>query len=137
MLFNEITVLDQIHNYIENSEESIEVEVANSFPINCGRGLLYLEKEAKDSAGPDKKEGSKNPENFMKNEMHDVDPLVYFVMPRYGKNLQSLLGERNLELSNASVFHLGLSLLNCLEVIHNSGLVFNDIKPDNILIGHR
>ena len=73
----------------------------------------------------------------MKNEMHDVDPLVYFVMPRYGKNLQSLLGERNLELSNASVFHLGLSLLNCLEVIHNSGLVFNDIKPDNILIGHR
>ena len=63
--------------------------------------------------------------------------LVYFVMPRYGQNLQKILVERNLEMSKASVFDLGLSLLDRLEIIHNSGFVYNDLKPDNILIGYR
>ena len=31
---------------------------------------------------------------------------------------------------------LGLKLLDILELIHDSGLVYNDLKPDNILIGH-
>ena len=63
-------------------------------------------------------------------------PLVYFFMPRYGQNLQEILEERNDYLSNASIFHLGLNLLNILELIHRSGLVYNDLKPDNILIGY-
>jgi len=46
MLHNEIKALDQIHEYMENNLDDISNEVANSFPINCGRGLLYLEKEA-------------------------------------------------------------------------------------------
>ena len=47
-----------------------------------------------------------------------------------------ILQTRNKYLSNASIFHLGLSLLNILELIHSSGLVYNDLKPDNILIGY-
>ena len=31
---------------------------------------------------------------------------------------------------------MGISLLNILELIHASGQVYNDLKPDNILIGH-
>ena len=31
---------------------------------------------------------------------------------------------------------LGLKLLDILELIHDSGLVYNDLKPDNILIGN-
>jgi len=69
--------------------------------------------------------------------MDNIDPLVYFVMPRYGKNLHSVLMENKFSISNASIFHLGLTLLNILEVTHNSGLVFNDLKPDNILIGYK
>ena len=37
-------------------------------------------------------------------------------------------------MSNASVFHLGLSLVGVIEIIHESGIVYNDLKPDNILI---
>ena len=37
--------------------------------------------------------------------------------------------------SNASIFNLGLQLVNILELIHDSGLVYNDLKPDNILLG--
>ena len=32
---------------------------------------------------------------------------------------------------------LGLKLLDILELIHDSGLVYNDLKPDNILIGNQ
>ena len=45
------------------------------------------------------------------------------------------MAERNYKLSQASVYQLGISLVNSLELIHNSGLVYNDLKPDNILIG--
>ena len=64
------------------------------------------------------------------------DPLVYFLMPRYGYSLESILLKRKFNLSSASIFHLGLSLLNSLELIHNSGLVYNDLKFDNILVGY-
>ena len=77
-----------------------------------------------------------NPKNSLEKEKVTYEPLAYYVMPRYGKNLHSILMERNSQLSNASIYQIGLSLLNILEVIHNSGLVFNDLKPDNILIGH-
>ena len=30
---------------------------------------------------------------------------------------------------------MGLQLVNILELIHDSGLVYNDLKPDNILMG--
>lgn len=71
------------------------------------------------------------------NEIRSTDdPLVYFLMPRYGYNLESILIKRNFNMSSASIFHLGLSLLNTLEIIHNSGLVYNDLKFDNILVGY-
>lgn len=42
----------------------------------------------------------------------------------------------NNHLSNASIFHLGLQILDILELVHKSGYVYNDLKPDNILIGY-
>lgn len=33
--------------------------------------------------------------------------------------------------------HLGLEMLDALEKIHKSGYVYNDIKPENILIGKK
>lgn len=58
------------------------------------------------------------------------------VMPCYGPDLDYLLDQRNYKISNRSIYHLGLQLLDIYEVVHKSGLVFNDLKPDNILIGH-
>ena len=56
-------------------------------------------------------------------------------MPRYGENLLEILIGKDKCLSDASIFYLGLSLLNILEVIHNSGIIYNNMKPENILIG--
>lgn len=60
--------------------------------------------------------------------------MAYYIMPRYGHNLQQILMDRQYCLPNVSIFHVGLAILNVLELIHNSGLVFNDLKPDNILV---
>lgn len=57
-------------------------------------------------------------------------------MPRYGKNLERILEKQNYRLSNASIFHVGLEILNIMELVHQSGFVYNDLKPDNILIGY-
>ena len=34
----------------------------------------------------------------------------------------------------SSVYHLGLQLINILELVHNSGLVHNDVKLDNMML---
>lgn len=58
-------------------------------------------------------------------------------MPRYGKNLKSVLEDHEYELSDASIYNLGIRLLDILEVVHGAGLVFNDLCLENILLGHR
>ena len=77
---------------------------------------------------------SSDDEKFEKSS-DDAVSLVYFIMPRFGQNLQEILNESGNYLSNASIFQIGLSVLNILELVHDSGLVFNDLKPDNILVG--
>lgn len=62
--------------------------------------------------------------------------MAYYVMPRYGKDLDRLLYERDFTLTDASIYTIGLKLLNILEVVHHSGLVYNDLKLDNVLIGY-
>ena len=57
-------------------------------------------------------------------------------MPRFGTSLQDILHKCDKYISNASIFNLGLQILNILELIHNSGIVYNDLKPDNILAGY-
>ena len=65
----------------------------------------------------------------------DEEPFAYIVMPKYGQNLESLLLSNNFDVSENSVISIGLKLMDILEVIHKSGLVYNDLKLDNILIG--
>ena len=64
-----------------------------------------------------------------------MSSLAYFLMPRYGQSLHEILASRGNKLSSMSVYSLGIKLIDILELIHNSGLVYNDLKPDNILIG--
>lgn len=37
-------------------------------------------------------------------------------------------------MSNESVFNLGMVLINILEVVHEGGFVYNDLKLENILL---
>jgi len=57
------------------------------------------------------------------------------IMPRYGNNLENYFASVNRRLSKISVASLGLSILDCLEKVHNAGFVYNDLKLDNIMIG--
>lgn len=57
-------------------------------------------------------------------------------MPRYGDNLQSLLKHNKYDISEASMFQIGLNILNILELVHDSGYVYNDLKFENILLGN-
>lgn len=59
---------------------------------------------------------------------------VFCIMPRYGKNLDTYFEQRKYEVSKESIFNLGMQLLGIMEQIHKSGYIYNDLKPDNILL---
>lgn len=72
--------------------------------------------------------------NLDKANKSQYTPLVYYIMPHKGQSLQKIVNDRDRFLSNASIFHLGLQVLNILELIHESGLIYNDLKLDNIMV---
>ena len=57
-------------------------------------------------------------------------------MPRYGKELDVLICENKQWVTPSSVYYLGVHLLNILEAVHEAGLVYNDLKLDNILLNY-
>ena len=57
-------------------------------------------------------------------------------MTRYGNNLEYCLQKQGYDISKESIYNLGLKLLNIFEHVHNSGYTYNDLKPDNILLGY-
>lgn len=59
----------------------------------------------------------------------------YFVMPRYGTDLENFFNKGG-KLSKASIYYLGLVLLQLLEQIHTSGYIYNDLKADNIMVSY-
>ena len=136
--FNEVHALDQVHKHAESQGKY--KHVADSVPKALLQGLIYVEKELQDqneSCSGNRQLGTSAGANGNKNGSSEDDytPLVYYIMPRYGLNLQEILESRGNYLNNASIFGLGLQLLDILELVHDSGLVYNDLKPDNIMIG--
>ncbi|CAG9788949.1 unnamed protein product [Diatraea saccharalis] len=61
----------------------------------------------------------------------------YLVLERYGKDIWSLFKENGRLFPPATVFQLGLQMLDVLEYIHGRGYVHADIKGANILMGLR
>ena len=60
----------------------------------------------------------------------------YFIMPRYGQQLFDICIDNDSKLSKASIFEIGHKILSILEVIHESGFLYNDLKLHNILIDY-
>ena len=56
-------------------------------------------------------------------------------MNRFGKNLYQFFEQCGNYLSRVSVYSLGINLIDILEKIHNAGFVYNDLKPENIMLG--
>ena len=55
-------------------------------------------------------------------------------MPKYDYTLEKLLDKvediRKLDF----IFDVSRQLINCLQVVHKAGYVYNDLKPDNVMI---
>ena len=58
----------------------------------------------------------------------------YYIMPRLGVDLDRYFTDVESNFSKKTVLHLGISLLKSLEIIHDAGYIYNDLKLDNILV---
>lgn len=67
----------------------------------------------------------------------EVVKQYYLIMDRMGDSLRSIHDHSNGHFCFKTTAQIGIQLVNILEKIHEAGYVFNDLKPDNILIGNR
>ena len=56
-------------------------------------------------------------------------------MNAYGKDLESFCMPTQL-LSNKTIYQLGIKLIDILQEVHHSGIIYNNLKLENILIGN-
>ena len=63
--------------------------------------------------------------------------LYYYIMPKYGYSLEQIFNKHSKQISKKDVCHIGISLLKSLEIIHNSGFIYGDLKLDNIMLGNQ
>ena len=57
-------------------------------------------------------------------------------MERFGKSLEKVLFERKFRMSRLNVYHFGQMVLTILESVHQAGIVYNDLKFDNLLLNY-
>ena len=57
------------------------------------------------------------------------------VMDLLGKNLQELLTLNGQPFDLETVLNIGIQLVQIIKDVHSQGLLYRDIKPENLLIG--
>ena len=60
----------------------------------------------------------------------------FLVMDRFGNDLQKIFQTGKKLFTSKVSFNLALKILDVLEYIHSKGYVHNDIKAQNLLLGH-
>ena len=128
MLGREIKALEKIQ---QNKKMDMFYDPYDYIPPIIDKGLFLLSKT------PDKQYSS-GTNNFSDsfNEFEDQKEIYsYYVMPKYGKNLEHLFEKFNQQFSSKTIILLGISILEILEKVHSAGYTYNDLKLDNILIG--
>ena len=59
----------------------------------------------------------------------------YYIMPYLGsKTLEDVLVEHQDKLNTRSIIRLAIKIIELLRHVHKAGYIYNDLKPDNIMI---
>ena len=58
----------------------------------------------------------------------------YYVMPRYGKDIEQYFKKSGKKLPVKAVVDLGIKVLEILEMVHNAQYLYGDLKLDNLLL---
>ena len=61
--------------------------------------------------------------------------MSYYILQKYGNNLDNIFTQFNMQFSMKTICQIGIRLINIIQVIHEAGYVYNDMKLDNVLIG--
>ena len=77
---------------------------------------------------------SKVSKNDLKVKKESTTIYMYVVMPRLGMNLHDFFTQKKASFTEESIYSLGIQLVNILEKVHQAGLIFNDLKLDNLLL---
>ena len=57
-------------------------------------------------------------------------------MDKFGDSLRHVYEKFDCHFSNKTIIQIGIQIVGILEKIHKNGYIFNDLKPDNILVGN-
>jgi serine/threonine protein kinase len=60
----------------------------------------------------------------------------FLVMQLLGRSLKNRVDECNGKFSANTTIQVAVKLLNCIQHVHNKGMIHRDIKPDNFMFGH-
>lgn len=64
-----------------------------------------------------------------------IDELQQFmIMPRLGQNLEQYFESLQYRLPEISIYSLAIKMITLLECVHKIGLVYNDLKLDNLMV---
>ena len=61
--------------------------------------------------------------------------MAWSVMPRYLMDLENYFKIMTNLISEKSICAIGIAMLNLLEGVHKAGYVFNNLKPERIMLG--
>lgn len=113
-----------------------EIFKESSIPSIVSKGLFV--QAVKDQ----KSDNSLNEQNDISVNSSSLDLLQndkkicsYYVMRKYGRNLETIFEGQNFCMSTKTILQIGIVLLGIIEKIHAADYTYNDLKLDNIMVG--
>ncbi len=134
----EVTTMRRVHKYAMKTQDTWhQKECPVPSVVDCGYLFQESPKHKSAQSGPfsisalKKAHGDELSIEDLK-LIGKVNP--YIIMPRYGSNLADFFVDQGYYLSPASVLDLGCRVVEQLRAVHRAGYVYNDLKPDNIML---
>ena len=109
----EVKAINRIQNHIQKHKLT---EYADLFPKVFFNGEVQIQ----------------NVPVYVSNHFHGCNDFYYIVMDQFGKSMTQV---NNIMDNIPAILQMGIQLISLLEVVHDCGLVHNDLKSSNFLCG--